>query len=203
MRGLDSEKRKNQAQGELIPEAEPELLIERRGPPARKHVSKPRMKAKIQSKGNAESQQVPRTAPASGAVGCAPRPTCREHHRPAAAFLSKPPREARGGTHEGGRAPREFRTAWTRFQFSFPRACATLNISEKRGRFFALFQEETSWMPHAAPCGHDSPRRGKVFPVCSLCHALRKHAALIPTPQSDLKTLRLASRWSSRLVPHA
>ena len=35
---------------------------------------------------------VPGSAPAAGAVGCAPRPTCGNNHRPAAAFFQAAPR---------------------------------------------------------------------------------------------------------------
>jgi hypothetical protein len=45
--------------------------------------------------------------PPSGAVGCAPRPTCRKCHRPAAVFFSTQPAGARAGAPEGGRAPRD------------------------------------------------------------------------------------------------
>jgi predicted HTH transcriptional regulator len=45
--------------------------------------------------------------PPSGAVGCAPRPTSRNFHRPSAAFFPNRPARARGGAPEGGRAPRD------------------------------------------------------------------------------------------------
>ena len=53
------------------------------------------------------NERVPGSAPASGAVGCASRPTCRKCHRPAAAFFSTQPAGARAGAPEGGRAPRD------------------------------------------------------------------------------------------------
>ncbi len=110
MRGLDSEKRKKQALGELIPEAEPELHLKDLLHHARKHASKPRLKAEIQAKGNAESQQVPgdlaclgrcrvcpspdllKIPPVCGRIFLPSRPTRREAAHPSAGDSPGPPR---------------------------------------------------------------------------------------------------------------